>query len=249
MRHWKKFIFATDVHGDEQDPGAIQVFHQFCDAWDPRRQALRVMGGDLFDFRAIRRGASVEEQAESMQYDVDAGMMFLERFRPRVFLRGNHDERLWDLAETATGVKQDYAIRGCEDIERKLRGIRCSMLPYHKREGVYRVGHLKMLHGFHSGIYSARQHGLVYGACLFGHIHCIQEHAIPGLERRVARSVGCLCKLDMPYNARHVNTLRQAHGFAYGLINERTGDYKVWQAEQTGSEWLLPTDTMAIGLP
>lgn len=249
MKQWTKFIFATDVHGDEQDEGAVQVFHEFCEAWDSKRRAIRVMGGDLFDFRSIRRGASVEEQAESMRYDVDAGMMFLEKFRPRHFLRGNHDERLWEAAETATGVKQDYAIRGCEDIERKLRRIRCEMLPYHKRDGVLRLGHLKMLHGFHSGVYAARQHGLVYGACLFGHIHCIQEHALPGLERRVARAVGALCKLDMPYNARHVNTLRQAHGWAYGLINEKTGDYKVWQAEKTGDVWLLPTDTMAIGHP
>lgn len=68
-----------------------------------------------------------------------------------------------------------------------------------------------------------------------------------GLERRVARAVGCLCALEMDYNSRQPNTLRQAHGWAYGVINRKTGAYHVWQAEEIEGKWLLPTDLKAIG--
>lgn len=245
---WDKFIFSSDLHGDMADAGAVGAFHEFCKVWDPKKKAIRVFGGDLFDFRAIRKGASQEEKSESMRSDVEAGMMFLERYRPKHYLRGNHCERLWELAET-TGVQADYAQYACMDIESKCKRLKINMLPYHKRHGILKIGHLKMLHGFASGVNAARVTGIVYRSCLFGHIHAILEHSIPDLDHCVARSVGCLCQLDMPYNARHVNTLRQAHGWAYGLINSKTGSYKVWQAERTDDSWLLPTDTMEIKQP
>jgi hypothetical protein len=50
----------------------------------------------------------------------------------------------------------------------------------------------------------------------------------------------------MPYNARMVKTLRHAHGFAYGVINQFSGDYHVWQAEEVGGVWMLPSDIIAL---
>ena len=44
------------------------------------------------------------------------------------------------------------------------------------------------------------------------------------------------------YNARQPNTLRQANGFAYGVIHEKTGNFHCWQAEQIGGKWFLPSD-------
>lgn len=240
---WKKFIVAFDVHGDMQDKRSVEVFHKFSAIWKPD---IRIMGGDLFDFRPLRRKADAEERRESLVKDFESGMEFLKEFGPHYFIRGNHDERLWELAAMRKGIESDYALQGIGEITDELQALKCRMLPYHKRDGVLRLGHLKILHGFHSGIYASRQTALIYGSCLFGHIHTIDEHAIPGLERRVARACGCLCKLDFDYNARQTLTLRQAHGFAYGIINERTGDYRVWQAEEISGTWILPTDTLTL---
>ena len=187
-----KFVFASDPHGDMQDTAANDALFRFIDVWKPK---LRVFGGDLWDFRPLRRKACEDEQRESMVKDYEAGIAWLKRFRPNYFLRGNHDERLWELAEKDNGIKSDYAAQGVAKIEALVASMRCKMLPYHNRDGILRIGHLKMLHGFHAGINAARQTALVYGSCLFGHVHTIDEHSIPGLERRVARSVGCLCKL------------------------------------------------------
>lgn len=238
---WVKFLVGTDLHGDKQDPGTSRLFLDFCKEWKPK---IKVFGGDLWDFRPLRNGADEEEKRQSMQEDYDAGMKFLLDFQPNYFLRGNHDERLWELAEKRKGVLSDYADRGIAEIGIATSKLKCKVLPYHKRDGVLRLGHLKIIHGFACGVYAARATALVYGSTLFGHIHAIDEHAIPGLERRVARAIGCLCLLDMPYNSRQPNTLRQAHGFAYGLINEKTGSYFVWQAEEVDGTWMLPTQTI-----
>lgn len=232
---WERFIGAFDVHGDKQDPRAVEPFFKFCDIWKPH---TRFFGGDAWDFRPLRGKANDDEKRESMRVDFEAGLEFIKRFKPNYFIRGNHDERLWELAESGDGVRTDYARIGTAQIEKELKEMNCRMLPYHKSKGVLRLGHLKILHGFFCGVYAARQHALVYGSCLFGHVHDITEHSIPRLERSVARACGCLCELDMPYAARTPNTLRQAHGWPYGVINTKTGHYHVFQAEKVAGKFI-----------
>jgi len=228
-----------------QDAKANNALFKFIKQWKP---GIRVLVGDLWDFRPIRGGASDDEKHQSMEKDFEAGGQWLDNFQPHYFIRGNHDERLWFLAESGDGVRADYAGKCILEIESTVKKMRCRMLPYHKRDGILRLGHLKILHGFASGVYASRQTALVYGSALFGHIHCIDEHAIAGLDRRVARACGCLCKLDMDYNSRMPMTLRQAHGFAYGVIHQKTGKYFVWQAEEVNGEWMLPSDVVSIKL-
>jgi hypothetical protein len=241
---YTRFLAGFDLHGDRQDAAAVAAFLEFDSIWKP---SIRIFGGDLFDFRPLRKGASEKERAEGIRADNDAGKAFLKRWRPKYYLRGNHCERLWDTAKDGSGLVKDAAADGCTSIEAVCGQYGIKMLPYHKRDGILRLGHLKVLHGFHCGVYASRQTALIYGSAIFGHIHCIDEHAIPGLERRVARACGALCLLDMDYNSRAPNSLRQAHGWAYGVLNEKTGDYHVWQAEKIGDKWLLPTEIKAIG--
>jgi hypothetical protein len=238
-----KFIFASDVHGDQQEPAANEVLFDFIDIWKPK---LRVFGGDLWDFRALRKAANEDERRESMEADYKAGLKWIKRFKPHVFLRGNHDERLWELAASNKGVQSDYAMKGVVEILTLMDKMKCKMLPYHHRDGIYRLGSLKMLHGFHCGMNAARQTALVYGSSLIGHVHTIDEHSIPGLERRVARSVGCLCKLSMDYQIRIPSHLRHSHGFAFGVVNEKTGNFFVWQAESVDGKWILPSDIIEL---
>ncbi len=239
---WQRFVAGFDPHGDKQDPVVNAAFFKFVARWKPN---YRILGGDAFDFRPLRHKANDEEKRESMKKDFEAGMDWIDRFQPTHFLRGNHDERLWELKEADNGVRSDYAAEGVSKIEKVVKDMGCRMLPYHKRS-VLRIGHLKVIHGFFCGVYAARQTALVYGSTLFGHVHDITEHSIPGLERRVARSCGCLCELDMDYAARSPNTLRQAHGWAYGVIHSKTGNYHVWQAERIGNAFMVPSDIVEL---
>jgi hypothetical protein len=240
---WQRFVAAFDVHGDQQDPEAVAAFFKFLPKWKP---TIRIMGGDLWDFRPLRKKANEDERRESMKTDFESGMEFLKRYSPTKFLRGNHDERLWELAEADRGVESDFAAQGVGEITRELRRHNCDMLPYHKRDGVLRVGHLKVIHGFFAGIYAARQTALVYGSTIAGHVHAIDSHAIAGLERRVARLAGCLARLDMEYSNRQPNSLRHAHGWIFGVVNQRSGAFHLWQAEQISGKWLVPTDVAEL---
>lgn len=240
---WQRFIVGFDVHGDKQDKAANEAFFKFTNQWKPH---IRIMGGDLWDFRPLRKGASDDERRESMKKDYHAGLDWFQRFKPNFFVRGNHDERLWELSAAGDGVRSDHGKDGVDEIEAEAKKMGCRILPYDKRKGVLRIGHLKVIHGFFCGVYAARQTALVYGSTLFGHVHDITEHSIPRLERSVARCGGCLCDLDMPYAARTPNTLRQAHGWPYGVINSRTGNYHVFQAEKIDGKFMLPSDVVEL---
>src|SRR5579859_7435990 len=211
--NYKKFVAGFDIHGDKQDPTANKAFFKFCELWKPD---IRVCGGDLYDFRPLRKKASEDDRRESLQADFDAGTDWLKKFQPNYFLLGNHDTRLWDVAETANGVVADYANQGIKEILDVGTKRKVEVLPYDRKTGELIIGHLKILHG-------------------------IQHVSIEGLENRIGRMCGCLCQLDMDYVRANMGSLVWRHGWAYGVINIKTGDYQVWQAEQVNGNWILPT--------
>ena len=104
MKH-DRFVICADSHGDMVDPVASKALFAHIADWKPQ---IRIHLGDAFDFRNLRRGASDEEKAHSLQDDWDAGSDFLRKFfdggKQNHFLRGNHDERLYDLCGSATGI-------------------------------------------------------------------------------------------------------------------------------------------------
>jgi len=238
MSDWKKFVAAFDPHGDNQDPEANTAFFKFVKSYKPE---IRVAGGDVFDFRQLRKGADAHERKDSMKADVQAGKQWLTQLNPTHYLRGNHCERLWDLAEQAEGVVADYAREGVADIEELCKKLGTEMFPYNKRHGILRLGHLKIIHGFLCGVTAARRTAQIYGSVLMGHGHGIQHTTIEGLEPRMGRMCGCLCKLEMGYNRAAPGTLAWEHGWAYGVVNQKTGLYQVWQAQKIGNDWLLPS--------
>lgn len=243
MSKFSKFVFASDVHGDMQDESANGALFRFVGSFKPD---VRIMGGDLWDFRPLRRGACDDEKRESLAKDYTAGMQWLKRFKPNFFLLGNHDARLFELAESDNGVASDYAAQGVAEILSTTNKMKCKILPYHHRHGLLKIGKAKFAHGFSTGLYAARTMANTYGAVIFGHVHTVSEFSVPGLDRRVARSVGCLCKLSMDYQIRQMQSLAHSHGFAYGIINNRTGSYVVNQAEEIDGKWILPSDFKLI---
>lgn len=237
---FKKFIAVFDNHGDNIDRSAAEKFFEFKEEhWKPH---IVIHGGDNFDFRAIRKKASEEERRDSMIEDFDAGMSFLKRLKPTYFLRGNHDERLWDLAKEDRGVISDFAFKGTQEIQGELEKMGCHMLPYDKKRGVLRLGHLKIIHGYICGIAAARRTAQIYGSVLMGHGHAIQCASIEGLEQRTGMMCGCLCDLNMEYTRASVGSMSWSHGFCYGVINEKTGNYFVNQARKVDGKWVLPSN-------
>jgi hypothetical protein len=240
---WERFIAAFDSHGSEQDDASVEKFFKFSEQWKPKH---RIMGGDLWNFPSLRKGASDDEKRLSLRDDLVAGKKFFNRFKPHVFLLGNHDSRLWNLALHGQGVMQDYAIEGVSEIEAMVKSHKCKQFPYHKRLGVYELGSLKVLHGYFAGLTAARRHAQVYGSCLFGHTHSDDQASVESIEHKVGYATGCLCKLDQEYNSTHVGTLRQSHGFAYGVVNLSTGNFHLWKAKEIEGKWMVPSDIVEL---
>lgn len=223
------WMFATDLHGDKQDGRAVRLFRAHVDDVGP---SIRGFGGDVWDFRAWRVGASEKEKRDRVRRDFDAGMTFLKWYRPTFITLGNHDARLWDQVEN-DGPMADFCETLVDEFRDLCRANGTRVLPYDKRRGIFRVGRMKFAHGFFDGRCAAERMGQAYGSILFGHGHAIDVASTPADHRRAARMVGCLCRLDFPYNRKHVNSLRQAHGWAYGPLYP-DGTYQAFQAEVIG---------------
>jgi predicted phosphodiesterase len=236
-----KWIYASDLHGDMQQGDVVKELYEFTKKFKPD---VKIFGGDLFDFRAIRRGASATERADSMALDVELGLDFLNNWRPHVFLRGNHDERLWDTAKYADdGLVRDHAQDGVRSITTKCKLIKCKMLPYNVNTGVYRLGKLSFIHGFHAGIFATKRHAEVFadqgGATIHGHTHSIQQCNIPRHGGATGYGAGCLCRLDMEYNRHFTARLSHEHGWCYGFATKN--DFQVFQARKMGERCVYAT--------
>lgn len=214
------------------DAKCASAILEFITHWKPE---IRIHAGDAWDFRQLRRGASDDERAESLEADWEAGTDFLREYfsggKQNVFLRGNHDERLWMFAGSATGLLRDYALAGIGRIKVLMGKCQAKMLPYDAARGILELGQLKILHGYHSGVGACRQHANVYGNCLFGHVHTIESAPVARLEPAEARSIGCLCKRDMDYVNAKTGKLRWGQGWAYGLLFP-DGSYQLFQTRK-----------------
>jgi Icc-related predicted phosphoesterase len=73
----KKFVIVADIHGNHADPQACAAALAFTKDFNPE---IRIIAGDLWDFGAIRKGASEEDRAVSMRDDFDVGAKFADSF-------------------------------------------------------------------------------------------------------------------------------------------------------------------------
>jgi predicted phosphodiesterase len=238
----QRFIVVSDNHGDMADAASVGALWSFIKDWKPE---LRVHAGDAYDFRNLRRGASDEEKAASLADDWEAGNDFLRRFfeggTSNHFLRGNHDERLYEFRNSCSGMLRDYAGDGIKQMEAVVKKCRAKMLPYDSDLGVLRLGKLSVLHGFHAGISACRTHAAIYGNCLHGHIHSIEVASVASREPVEARSIGCLCKRDMDYVNKKTGKLKWAQGWAYGLLFS-DGTYQLFQTRNINNQFYAATE-------
>lgn len=238
----RPFVIASDPHGDQYDEETARALRELLKEFRPQ---IRVHAGDNWDFRNLRKGASDDEKAHSLEDDWAAGTDWLRAFfdggSENYFLRGNHDERMWKFRESATGLLRDYAADGIKRIERVVAQARAKMLPYDSRHGVLKLGRLRVIHGYFAGIGAARRHAIAYGNCLFGHTHATDSAPVESVDGPAeARGVGCCCKVDMGYNQHLVGKLRHDNAFCYGVLFE-DGTYQLFQTKKINGSFYAAT--------
>jgi hypothetical protein len=237
MPNYFRWVFGTDLHGDMADRRAVAAFHEFCKDFRP---TVRI-GSEFFDARPFRRDASEAERRESIKDDVAAALDAIRIFRPTVYLRGNHCERLWIAAKGDDGTRADLASQTIDAFGKAIGSAR--VIPYHKRRGIYQLtSRFRVLHGYHAGTYAARDSAKVYGSCLIGHVHTKDFHPLPGIDRIEGHASNALCRVDLGYDFATPAALRHGVGWAYGLAWPRTGEVVVCHAERRAGRWIIPTD-------
>lgn len=238
----KKFVIAPDPHGNEQDEKSCSACVEFCRDFKPD---VAVINGDLWDFAALRKGASQDEQSVALDDDYDAGVSFAEKFFGRAsekyLLFGNHDDRVFRLLDASDGRMRSLGRACVQNIENWTSKSSIKTLPYDARYGVLPLGHLNVVHGYFTGQNACASHSRVYGNVVFGHVHSIESYQTPGLKIQEARAIGCLCKLDLPYVNHKTAKLRWSNGWGYGFLYPN-GTYILFQARKIDGQFHVATD-------
>lgn len=237
----ERWVAAFDVHGDEQCPATVAAFKAFCASFKPD---VRIAGGDMFDFRWLRKSASDEEKSTDVRNDLEMGLDFCRWFRPTAFLWGNHDHRIVRELDATEGIRRSNAaawIGAIEDATPKAKHY-----PWCKQRGVMRYADYAFVHGYCHGVGACRKSALTYGNVIMGHVHRRDMASVEGIPTRYGHSSGCLCKLDMDYTRGNMGTLAHSNGWVYGW---RIGDrLVVMHAENVGGVWVYPTDQPGASL-
>lgn len=244
MSKYIRGIGVFDNHGHQYDEDTVSTVFKFIDIWKPHD---RVHGGDNWNFAGLRKGASEEEKAESMEDDFDDGMEFLNKLRPTHITWGNHDYRIFDLASHGTGATGDLARRVVRSIEEATRKFKCETKPYDSRYGILDYAkNLKIAHGYYHNVNHSMSMAFSYGNIMYGHNHTFQQSRVSTLEVRIAQSVGCLCDINMDFEHARTAKLKKENGFAYWVKNTQNNMVQYWLARKIGDEWVLPTDIVTI---
>lgn len=241
----KKFICISDVHGNHVDMKAFDKMIEFAKDF---KADYSIINGDLFDFAALRRGADDNDMREDISEDVRIGLDCAHRFynaskkSKKVFLMGNHDERIYDFMKPTTPALLREAAEGLEqEILVPMKELGVEVIRY-RVDKWFQIGSLKFNHGFSHGKTAATNMSRTYGNVVFGHSHAIASYRNDNYKAQTAFNQGCLCQLDPGYALRNLNTLRWEHGFTYGVVNEKTGYFELNQARY-GKDYSLIAST------
>jgi hypothetical protein len=238
---WTRFAIAFDLHGIECHGPTVAAFHKFVEDFKPQR---RIIGGDLWDFAALRDAADEDDSKKRLTPDFEVGLGFLERFRPEALLLGNHDRRLWKVADRDTGQHSELAGLLRERFEARARALSCRLLPYDRRT-VLRLGPLNVLHGNCAGENACRKIASIYGPAIFGHVHTGEHASVASLDHRLeAWSSPCMCNLDMGYTHAKPGTLKWVNGWMAGEFKGKA--FHVETIRRVGNEIVYATQFKSV---
>lgn len=240
MSKFKRFLVAGDNHGGLVDKTAVKILTNFAAQWKPD---YRVHLGDLWDFSPLRRGASQEEKADGISDDFIAGLEFMDVFKPHFLTLGNHDDRVFQLAQhCADGMLRERCEELTVVIRRELEKRKVQTVTYKVGSHIkLPEGGPKFIHGFRSTVFPAKAHFENWGSVIHGHCHKPDEHTARHVDGGKAYSVGCLADLSkLTYSDRQPAKLGHRQGFLYGLINTKTGAWNAWQVTNENGDWISP---------
>ena len=215
-----KFMALSCTHGNLVDPKALTKFIRAKAKYKPKHM-LHL--GDCFEFTALRKGASEDEKRLDIEEDIEAGLNTLKRVfngitGERWCLRGNHCQRLWDMADKGSVISQDFAKVHIKRIEDFFAEHKIKTKPYCSTQGVIQINDLLAMHGYGFGVNAAKDHLKIYhNHVIFGHTHRAEEAVGTGWPKPiVAINCGMMMQKFPKYASRTTSVLSWTHAFVKG---------------------------------
>lgn len=214
-----KIIVASDLHGPEQCADTVQALFSFTDAFKPDK---KIFLGDLFDLTPLMGKASQYEKERSIEQDISIGIEFLNRWKPDVYLLGNHCQRLLDAYEKpGNEMLKDLIRRYINMIDDCCEANMIKLIPHNKNQ-CYTFSGVDYIHGFAHNKYAANKHSQHYeNPTCAGHVHKFQSYPSERAgQKGLNWTIGCLCKESLSYDRKMLGTISHESGFAYGIYDE-----------------------------
>lgn len=242
ISHFKRFLAVGCSHGSLIDWEAAEKVLEFKDQFKPH---TTVHLGDVIDYAAFRTGAhGTKDEATNIEPDIEAGVTFIRMLAPTDVLIGNHDVRVWKLAEhhnaiirKAAGASRNEFLTGCNQA-----GVKRLIDSYDINRSWIELGDTKFLHGFMYNENAIRDHAEHFGKCVIAHLHVAGTAAARRSDHAVGYCVGTLADVSrMEYANTRRSTARWSHGFAWGYYDDRQCVVNISQCEQGNAKnWILP---------
>lgn len=213
----KRALIVGCSHGHLISKQARAAVLKFRDEYKPDFVAHL---GDFIDTAAFRSGAGgTSDEASPVAPDISSGLNFLKELRPSVVLLGNHEARLWKLANHYNAIIAELSQRIITEIEECCRKLKAPLIPYNVKQA-YPFSDYVLLHGISYATNATYWHALHYGNCVHAHTHrpayeCADRHG--GAK---AFCVGTLMDIDRAeYASQRASTLRWGHALVFGEYN------------------------------
>jgi len=226
----KKVIAFPDIHFGAHDDSALNLGLAFNKDWKADEVILL---GDVLETESIGRFASPYAQ-HTLEDEFDLANDFLDKLSAKVvYLEGNHEYRLRDDRYVPQQLQRCLSVsKNLHLNQRKIKFI-----PY-RNDCWYKVGKMKFIHGFCCNMYAAKAEAETYGCVCHGHTHRIQSYQPRhAFHKNTGFNIGCLCKLDMDYQARD-RARGWAQGFAFGYFF-KSGNFSFYQVRLIGNQFVI----------
>lgn len=219
-RPYERWLLVPDMHGADCDLSALSILDEFKKDFKPHHT---VFFGDLINADAVSKYDSHGGPTLEQEYGTANAM--LDRFKPDIFLEGNHEERL----RRPGLVKQELVdvlspVKWLNIEKRKIKWY-----PYtNDPDKILRVGYLTMIHGFAFNEHACKTEAQCFGCVVHAHTHRIATYQPKNAyHNHTGFNIGCLCKLNLGYQSTG-QPRGWAQGFAYAYIFP-DGNFSLYQ--------------------
>lgn len=239
---WRKFLIVGCSHAQMIDQSARRAVLAFGRSYKPHFVAHL---GDAVDCTAFRSGAGESaDSAASIDFDLSSGLSFLTEFlalgRVRVYIHGNHEGRLPEVAKSPRDTVARSARSCIREIDDACESIGAHQVPYDGIRQGYMLGDTRLMHGVFFNTMAARDHAEAFGRCMFSHTH----HVAIATGRRADAPMGYnIGWLGDPAKAGYAKCRRATMGwrqaFAWGEYSDSATVINLCVRGEDGS-WRLP---------